>query len=263
MLNANEGTPLRLYSTNNFGTIHELYQMDSQKLLICFESTIDHFSYIYVYHISNASFTQYKFVDTAIIIKNVFYSSISSRLVFFGDINNQNIYVAQTLFDSILDFDDISEETTQVFNVENASILNFDIQTGTFPLNNNFTVNDGSSLNSVSLSIDFNLNQYLDVVYYLNTPTTLKSYSLSEGWNQTLSIDITCSINGSTSLEYAVEDYENYTVPAWMDLDSDNNQLNCILPEVSQNTDYYFTIKTNEVGSSVIYDLIVKIEVLN
>ena len=263
VLNNNGGTPISLHTANNFGTLHELYQLDSQKLLICFKSSNDIFSYLYVYHISNSSFTQYKFTNTTITIRNVFYSSISSRLVFYGEISDQNIYVAQTLFDSILDFDDINEETTQVFNAENVSTLNYYIYTNRSPTNNTLVVNEGSSLTTVNRSMNSNLDQYSDVVYYLNTPSSPESYSLAEGWSQTLSINITCSINGSTSLEYTIEDYENYTAPTWISLDSQNNQFNYTTPEVTQNTDYYFTIKTNEAGSSVSYDLTAKIEVLN
>ena len=68
---------------------------------------------------------------------------------------------------------------------------------------------------------------------------------------------------GNTPLEHAIDNYESSTTPAWVTLDETNYQLNVSIPEVVDNTDYHFRIRTNEVGSSINYYKIVKLTVLN
>ena len=69
--------------------------------------------------------------------------------------------------------------------------------------------------------------------------------------------------NGVTSLVHTIENYENYTVPTWVSLDSINFELNCSVPQVTSNTDYHFRIKTSIASSSTVYYKIVNLTVLN
>ena len=182
----------------------------------------------------------------------------------FGDINEDYVYVVYTLYDSILDFDGIQQETSDIFIEASLSSYQFDSISLTNPAGAIFTVDDnGSPLTTSDRNMSINLDQYTDVVYYFDTPTSSEYFTLVEGWDETLPINITCSINGDVSLEHVIEDYDNHTAPTWVTLDEANNQLVCSVPEVTSDTDYYLRIKTNEVGSSVNYYITVNLTVLN
>ena len=217
-----------------------------------------------MYHLSNSSFTTYRLHDSTVTIRDISYSSISNRLILFGDINEDYVYVVYTLYDSILDFDGIQQETSDIFIEASLSSYQFDSISLTNPAGAIFTVDDnGSPLTTSDRNMSINIDQYRDVVYSFDTPTDSKYFTLVEGWNETLPISITCSINGDVSLEYLIEDYDNHTAPTWVNLDEANNQLVCSVPEVTSDTDYYLRIKTNEVGSSVNYYITVNLTVLN
>ena len=264
LLNATDGGLLKIFITVYVDEVFDSYFYDSQTLLILTKSSFDSLSYLFAYHLSNSSFIVYKLTDSTITIRDISYSSISNRRILFGDINGDNIYAAYTLFDLILDFNGIQQETTYNFGEANASSYPLDTTSVSNPATDTFIVDDnGGSLTTSDRNMSISLDQYTDVVYYFDTPTNSEYFTLVEGWNETLPINITCSINGDVSLEHVIEDYDNHTAPTWVTLDEANNQLVCSVPEVTSDTDYYLRIKTNELGSSVNYYITVNLTVLN
>ena len=262
LLNVTDGSPLRIY-INEFTNVHDAFLLESQTLYISAKNSSTSTNYLFLYHISNASFTEYKFTDTTKSIWDISYSSKSSRLVFFGDNNSQNVYAGYTLIESILDFDGIQLETTFTFSEENLSdyiISSFSASMST----GSATVDDnGNAMTLTSKTMNIGLNESNNVVYFFGTPTVSDYFTLVEGRNETLPINITCSVNGDVVLEHTIEDYNNYTAPTWITIDETSSQLILYIPEVTNNTDYYFTIKTNEAGSSVYYYMTVNLTVLN
>ena len=115
----------------------------------------------------------------------------------------------------------------------------------------------------VTRTINITKDEYTDIVYFFDTPTDSGYFSLIENWNLTLAINITCSINGDISLEHSIESYDDYTAPTWVTIDDTNNQLSLSVPEVSENTDFSFQIRTNQVNSSENYYMIVNLTVLD
>ena len=111
--------------------------------------------------------------------------------------------------------------------------------------------------------MSINVDQYVDLVFFLNTPTDSRYFSLIENWNVALPINITCSIYGGIPLQHTIENYGNNLAPTWVTLDDANNQLILSIPEVNANTDYYFRIRTIVVGSSTNYYMLVNLTVLN
>ena len=174
------------------------------------------------------------------------------------------MYTVLTIIDSILGFKGVDEETTQIFSEESNSTFQLaSVSTG-LASNGNIPIQYHLSLPSpVTRTMIIDTDEYLDLVYYLETPTDSQYFSLMEDWNKTLLINLTFSMSGNTSLDDTIENYENYTDPEWITLDDANFQLNCSMPEVTLSTDYHFRIKTNEVGSSVYYYKIINMTVLN
>ena len=262
LLNVTDGSPLRIY-INEFTNVHDAFLLESQTLYISAKNYSISINYLFLYHISNASFKEYKFIDTTKSIWDVPYSSTSRRFVFFGDNNSSNVYVVYTLIESILDFDGIQLETTFTFSEENLSdyiISSFSASMST----GSATVDDnGNAMTLTSKTMNIGLNESNNVVYFFGTPTVSDYFTLVEGRNETLPINITCSINGDVVLEHTIEDYNNSTAPTWITIDETSSQLILYIPEVTNNTDYYFTIKTNEAGSSVYYYMTVNLTVLN
>ena len=232
-------------------------------MYISAESSTDFLNYIFAFNISNESFTQFKFINTAMHISKVTYLSKNSQFLFYGEYNDQYVYAVQTSIESILDFEDITEDITQIFYIGNISQNQLTPTSSSNLTTDNRVINEGTSVSLVARTITINVDQYTDVVYYFDTPTDSGYFSLIENWNQTLSINITCSINGSVSLEHSIESYGNNSAPTWVTIDDVNNQLSLTVPEVSANTDYWFQIKTNQVSSSVYYYLVVNLTVLN
>ena len=216
-----------------------------------------------MYYINNSTFVEYKFTDSALLIRDILYSSTSKQLVFYGHSNTQSIYTIHTLLESILEFDEIEQETTPIFYEANISDYQLSSVVIGNPTLSSITINDGGSLTLVNRTMSLVVDQYSDLVYYLDTSTDSEYFSLMEGWNQTLSINITCSVSGNTSLEHTIENYINYTAPTWVSLDYTNFQLYVFVPEVITSTDYHFRIKTNEYNSSLYFYKIVNMTVLN
>ena len=144
--------------------------------------------YVFTYHIPNSSFTQLKFNDSTRSVYDFSYSSINNRIVHFGSISSQISFVVDTHFDSILDIEDINEDTTTIFNIANLSNYQLSSVTNNSPANGSDFVSDGSSLVSVSKTMNITMDQYSDLVFFLDTPTNSEFYSLVENWNTTLSI---------------------------------------------------------------------------
>ena len=262
IIDASVGSISSVFIAENFNEIPDSYLYNSETVYTSARSSSDSLNYIFAYHISNDSFTQFKFTDTTITISGISYSSVSRRLIFYGDVSDTNIYAFQTLFDSLLDFENISEHTAQIVN--SGVISNYVLTSTTVSFNSaSRSTGTGVSLSLVARTMNTNLDQYTDVVYHFDTPSDSGYFSLIENWNRTLSINITCSINGSISLEHSIESYGNNSVPTWVTLDDTNNQLSLSVPEVSENTDYWFKIRTNQAGSSVYYSIIVNLTVLN
>ena len=262
IIDAAVGSISEVFIFDDFDEIPDSYLYNSETVYTSAKSSSDSFNYIFAYHISNNSFTQFRFIDTAITITDISYSSISSKFIFYGDVSDTNVYAAQTLFDSLFDFEDIVEDTSQVISSGDLSQYVLSSTSASFSSSSR-TITTPSSLSLVTRTMDINVNQYTDVVYFFDTPTDSGYSSLIENWNQTLSINVTCSINGSVSLEHSIENYGNSTAPTWVTVDDTNNQLSLSVPEVSENTDYSFYVRTNQVGSSVFYDVLVNLTVLD
>ena len=262
IVNATVGFISKVFIADNINKIPDSYLYDSQTVYTSAKSSSDSLNYIFAYHISNDSFTQFKFIDTAITIYAISYSSISRRFIFYGDVDDQYLYAFQTLSDSLLDFEDISEDTAQIVNVGDLS--KYVLASAPGSLSSSFIqVFTSDNVSLITRTMNVNLDEYTDVVYHFDTPTDSGYFSLIENWNQTLPINITCSINGDISLEHSIESYDNYTAPTWVTVDDANNQLSLSTPEVPENTDYSFQIRTNQVNSSVNYYMIVNLTVFD
>ena len=186
----------------------------------------------------------------------------SKHLVLLGDYYS-SVYAVNTLFDTILDCDEIVEETTQLFNPVNESDFQMTFITKSNPAQSPLILSDGIVPNLINLNFVIGLDKSEDLVYFVETPTDPDYFSLMEGWNKTLSINLTYSSSGTTSLSHIIEDYQNNTAPTWVMLDEVNNQLNVSIPQVSSDTDFYFKIVTNTVGTSTNYTMVVNLTVLN
>ena len=262
-LDSGDGSTSSIHTADGFSQVLDSYLVDSDELFISATDTAGNYNYIFIYHFSNASFTQYKYSDANLQISSFAYSSGSSRIVFYGGKNDYYLYSAHTISESILDLDGISEDTTQILSEANAS--DYQLTSNSY----NVTNNDGrqffshSSISIVSRKRTIDVDTYRDLVYYVDAPTDSDYFSLMEGWTQTLSIDLTCSVLGTLSLEQQIIDYDTYTAPTWVTLDDVNNELTCSMPKVEADTNYYFQIKTNEIGSSISYYRLVNLTVLN
>ena len=263
MVDAANGSFNSIYKADGYVLILEEYLYDSQTLIFSAVSTPESFNYIFIYHISNASFTQYRFTDNDIDIFGISRSPISGRLVFYGDFDDTSTYVVHTSLDAILDFNGITEDTTQIFNSENNSNYLLTTVSISDPAPTNLTVDNGSTLSSTTRTRNVAVDDSSDLVYYVETPTNSEYSSLVEGWNQTLSINLTCSMSGSTSFEHVIEDYNNYTAPTWISLDDANYQFSVSAPEITSNSDYFFQIRTTRISDSKNYYMAVNLTVLN
>ena len=104
--------------------------------------------------------------------------------------SDTNVYAAQMLFDSLLDFEDISEDTTQIVYAGNIS--HYVLTSTSVSLSTSFrSVSTPGSVSLVTRTMNITKDQYTDVVYFFDTPTDSGYFSLIENWNQTLSINIT------------------------------------------------------------------------
>ena len=207
-----DGSTLSIHIANDFNSTNDAYLVDSQTLLMSIRSPSTLQIYLVYYYISNASFSQYTFSNTGIVIWDISYTATSNRLVLYGTYG-QYVYVVQTLSESILDVDDISEEPAQIFNVANASSYQMSSVTLSAPPNISLTIDNWTNATLVNRTMVRSIYQYSDLVYFIDTPTDPEYFNLMENWNKSLSINITCSISGSTSLEHTIEDYGNYTFP--------------------------------------------------
>ena len=262
LLNETDGSPLRVF-INEFTNVYDAFLLESQTLYISAKNSSTSTNYLFLYHISNASFAEYKFIDTTKSIWDVSYLSTSSRLVFFGDKNSQNVYAMYTLSASMLDFSGLQQETTFVFSEENLANYIFSAHSPSTSTSSATVDDNGNAMTLTSKTMNIGLNESNNVVYFFGTPTVSDYFTLVEGRNETLPINITCSINGDVVLEHTIEDYNNSTAPTWITIDETSSQLILYIPEVTNNTDYYFRIKTNEAGSSVYYYMTVNLTVLN
>ena len=195
LLNATDGSTSKIYSAAGVSIVLTSHLYDSETVFISALSVSDSSNYIIMYHVNNASFTNYKFVNATIHIWGISYDSKNSRLVLFGSINNQYVYGVHTLVDSISEYNRANEETTQIFIEQNST--NFQLASVSTGLSTNgYTpISDYSTLPSpVTRTMNIDIDQYSDLVYYLETPTNSEYFSLMEGWNQTLPINITCSV---------------------------------------------------------------------
>ena len=101
---------------------------------------------------------------------------------------NQTVFAINAYFDSILQVDDISKDTNQIFNVASLQDYQLSTVTGGNLIHDTNTVSDGDFLQSVTRTINITLDQYSDLAFFLDTPTNSEFYSLVENWNTTLSI---------------------------------------------------------------------------
>ena len=235
-------------------------------MYISAKSNLNSSNYIFAYQISNDSFTQYKFADSTLTIYDIAENSASGRFMFYGTVNHLSVYVFHALMDSILDFEDMSEDTSQIFSVGNVSDYQLSSTSYSNPSDPTNQYNSVSNtLHSVEVSgtMSITTDEYRDLVYYFNDPTTSDNFSLIENWNETFPISITCSINDSISLQHIVEGYDNYTAPDWVTIDEENNQISCSAPDVTETTNYNFRIRSNEINSSVYYYIYINLTVMN
>ena len=86
IIDASVGSISSVFIAENFNEIPDSYLYNSQTVYTSAKSSSDSLNYIFAYHISNDSFTQFKFTDTTITISGISYSSISSRFIFYGDV---------------------------------------------------------------------------------------------------------------------------------------------------------------------------------
>lgn len=212
---------------------------------------------------SNSSFVQYKFIDATIDIHNIVYSTNSNCLLLYGHVSIQHLYAVHTLVDSLSDFDGIDIDPVDVFSTVNLSDYPLATDSGSSPVTDSHTIDEGSSLSFTTRSQNIVIDQYSDLVYYLETPTDPEYFSLVENWNSTLTINLTCSMSGSILLKHELVNYSNYTVPTWVTLDDSNFQLSLSTPQVAADSDYYFQIKTTEISDSTTHFKLVNLTVLN
>ena len=88
LLNRAEGSIFKTFIANNFNRAYDTYLYDPQTLLVSARSSSDSSHYLYFYHKSILSSTVSKFIDTAITIRGISYSSISNRFILFGDVSD-------------------------------------------------------------------------------------------------------------------------------------------------------------------------------
>ena len=265
MLNATNGVSSRVYTANGFDKLYGPYLVDSQTLFTLTRNTVDRVFHIIVYHLSNDSFTEYKFTSADFYISDISYFSSNSRLLLFGRYTFEFTYAVDTLVDTIVDIADVNIQTTGSFIQEDIAQYQLTTVPTSSPTRGSVNVsNFSTSLTVTTKTINITTDEYSsDLVYDLSTPTSNDYHTLVEGWNKTLPINLTCSLDGNTSLEHVIENYESYTAPTWIELDDANFQLNVSAPEVTSDTEYYFRIRTNEVGSSTNYYKLVNLTVQN
>ena len=71
--------------------------------------------------------------------------------------------------------------------------------------------------------------------------------------NVTLDIDLPRSIDNTVSLSYNLDDYANYTLPDWVELDTNSSQIMISAPSVTSDTMYQFSIRINSSADNETY----------
>ena len=264
-LNETDSHASKVYIADGFTSIDGMYLLDSQTLFTSARSSFDGNFRIFIYNVSNSNFTEYAFTDEEFHISDIYFNLVTSRLFLFGRYTLGYTYAVDTLVSTMADVDDISLLSTVSFSEANLTHYQPTIVSIQNPNSGSVSISDlSTSLAMSTKTLNITKDEHAsDVIYNFDTPTSFEYSSLVEGWNKTLQINITCSLYGNTPLEHAIDNYENNTTPTWVKLDEANHQLNVSIPEVVDNTDYHFRIRTNEVGSSINYFKVVKLTVLN
>ena len=113
------------------------------------------------------------------------------------------------------------------------------------------TLNETQQSISVLEYTNNDITTYYDEVAFLGYAIDLENISLP--------ISLPCSMSGNTNLSYSITQYQAYTVPSWVTLDSSSQILNVSTPSVAGQ--YQFYINTS--SSFYANHILTTIEIVN